>query len=89
MAVAQEQGMSDEYEIRLEGHLDRQWSQWFDGLAIHHETHDETILIGPIADQAALHGILAKIRDIGIPILALKRLQESQAQTILDENQEL
>jgi hypothetical protein len=78
--------MSDKYEIRLEGYLDTQWSPWFDGLAIHHETHDETTLIGPIADQAALHGILAKIRDIGIPILALRRIQMPDTKAILEED---
>jgi hypothetical protein len=89
MAVTQELGMSDEYEIRLEGYLDTQWSQWFGRLVIHHCAHNETILTGPIADQAALHGILAKIRDIGIPILAFKQLQESDTQTVLGEDQEL
>jgi len=57
-------------------------------LVIHHRERDETILTGQIADQAALHGILAKIRDVGIPILALKRLQESHAKTTLGEDQE-
>ncbi len=70
--------MSDEYEIRLQGHLGTQWSPWFSGLVIHRE-RDETVLTGPIADQAALHGILAKIRDIGIPLLVLKRLHEAHA----------
>ena len=88
MAVAQEQGMSDKYEIRLKGHLGTHWSQWFNGLVIHHRERDETVLTGHIADQAALHGILAKIRDVGIPILALKRLQESHSKTMLGEDQE-
>ncbi len=70
--------MGDRYEIRLQGQLGPQWSQWFDGLMIQRE-RDETVLTGPIVDQAALHGILAKIRDIGIPLLALKRLHETLA----------
>jgi hypothetical protein len=78
VAVVQEQAMSDEYEIRLKGHLGTQWSQWFNGLVIHHE-RDETVLTGHVADQAALHGILARIRDIGIALLALKLLHDSHA----------
>ena len=81
--------MSDKYEIRLKGHLDTHWSQWFNGLAIYHRKRDETVLTGLIADQAALHGILAKIRDLGIPLLALKRLHESSAKTIVGRDQEL
>ncbi|HEX3051093.1 MAG TPA: hypothetical protein VHP83_10600 [Aggregatilineaceae bacterium] len=81
--------MSDEYEIRLEGYLDAQWSQWFDGLVIHHCGHDETVLTGPIADQAALHGILAKIRDIGIPILALQRVHMPDAKAVPGEDRKL
>jgi len=80
--------MSDKYEIRLKGRLEKHWSQWFNGLVIQHRKHNETVLTGPIADQAALHGILAKIRDIGIPLLALKRLQESHSQKMPEEDQE-
>jgi hypothetical protein len=87
MAVAQEPGMSDKYEIRLQGRLDAHWSQWFDGLVIHQE-RDETVLTGPIVDQAALHGILAKIRDIGIPLLALKRLHDAHVKPESDCQEE-
>jgi hypothetical protein len=76
VAVAQEFAVNDQYEIRLQGHLGARWSQWFNELVIRHE-RDETILTGPISDQAALHGILAKIRDLGIPLLALKQLHDS------------
>ncbi len=69
--------MSHQYEIRLQGHLGPQWSQWFDGLEIQ-QGRDETVLIGPVADQAALHGILAKIRDIGIPLLALRQMHDAR-----------
>jgi hypothetical protein len=61
------------YSIRVKGHLDQERSGWFDGLAITHTTDGETILSGPIADQAALHGILAKIRDLGLSLLEVKR----------------
>ncbi len=80
--------MSDKYEIRLKGHLGTHWSQWFDGLVIHHRERDETVLTGHIADQAALHGILAKIRDVGIPILALEQLPESHSKKTLGKDQE-
>ncbi|MBZ0297564.1 MAG: hypothetical protein K8L99_33720 [Anaerolineae bacterium] len=74
--------MSDQYEIRLKGRLGIQWSQWFNGWVIHPCERDETILTGHIPDQAALHGILAKIRDLGIPLLALKQLHDSATPSI-------
>lgn len=61
------------YEIRLGGTLDRRWEAWFDGLAVSHEPDGTTVLRGAIADQAALHGLLARIRDLGIPLLAVTR----------------
>lgn len=61
------------YSIRVKGHLDQERSGWFDGLAITHTTDGETILSGPIADQAALHGVLATIRDLGLSLLEVKR----------------
>ena len=63
------------YEIRVKGRLGLQWSAWFDGLAIRHESQGETILAGPVPDQAALHGILIKIRDLGLPLLAVRRVE--------------
>jgi hypothetical protein len=61
------------YSIRVKGYLDPERSSWFDGLAIIHTTDGETILSGPIADQAALHGVLVKIRDLGLSLLEVKR----------------
>ena len=63
------------YHIRVKGSLDRKWSDWFDGFAITPQANDETLLTGPVADQAALHGLLAKIRDLGLPLLSVKRLE--------------
>ena len=60
------------YSIRVKGHLDQERSSWFDGLAITHTSDGETILSGPIADQAALHGVLLKIRDLGLSLLEVK-----------------
>jgi len=62
------------YQIRVKGNLDRKWSDWFDGFTIVSQAHDETLLTGPVADQAALHGLLAKVRDLGLPLLLVKRV---------------
>jgi hypothetical protein len=62
------------YEIRVEGILDEQWSAWFDGMQITSESDGVTIIVGPVTDQAALHGLLAKVRDLGLPLISLRRL---------------
>jgi len=59
------------YEIRVQGHLDTRWASWFDGLAIAHGRDGTTIISGPVADQAALHGLLQKIRDLGLPLISV------------------
>lgn len=64
------------YQIRLKGLLDHQWAEWFDGLAITHADNGETLLTGPVIDQAALHGVLRKVRDLGMPLLAVNRVQQ-------------
>jgi hypothetical protein len=61
------------YAIRVKGYLDQERSDWFDGMSITHTIDGETILSGPIVDQAALHGVLAKIRDLGLSLLEVKR----------------
>jgi len=63
------------YQIRVKGNLDRKWSDWFDGLTITPQADDETLLTGPVADQSALHGLLGKIRDLGLPLLSVKRVE--------------
>jgi hypothetical protein len=60
------------YQIRIKGHLGREWTDWFGGLTIKREENGETLLSGPIADQAALHGVLRKVRDLGMPLLSVK-----------------
>jgi hypothetical protein len=61
------------YEIRVRGTLEPRWSDWFDGFAITPVGDDETLLVGPVADQPALHGLLHKIRDLGLPLLSVQQ----------------
>jgi hypothetical protein len=67
------------YEIRLKGHLDDRWADWFDGLTITHEAGGETLLSGPVVDQAALHGLLRKVRDLGLPLLSVVQVGPEKA----------
>ena len=62
------------YQIRLKGHLSPQWKNWFEGLTITVENGD-TLLTGPVADQAALHGLLKKVRDLGLPLVSVVQVQ--------------
>jgi hypothetical protein len=65
--------MSDIYELRVKGHLQDRWSDWLGGLAIHRQDDGTTLLVGPVVDQAALHGLINRIRDLGLPLLSMKR----------------
>ena len=62
------------YEIRVRGHLDQRWSAWFAGLAITYDADDNTRLCGPLTDEAALHGVLIKVRDLALPLLAVHQV---------------
>ena len=66
------------YEIRLKGHLDTRWAAWFDGLSLSRESDGTTLIHGPVADQAALHGLLQKVRDIGLPLVSVTRIEPDQ-----------
>jgi hypothetical protein len=68
-------------EITVAGHLDSHWSEWFDGLSISHQKN-MTVLDGAVADQAALHGLLTKVRDLGLPLLAVHCIEPSLKTTI-------
>lgn len=67
------------YEIRLKGHLDPRWSAWFDGLALTSQTDGTTIIRGRVVDQSALHGLLTKVRDTGLPLISVARIGPDQA----------
>jgi hypothetical protein len=67
------------YQIRLRGHLGSQWTDWFGGLTISLESDGDTVLTGPVIDQAALHGLLKKVRDLGMPLVSLMRIESGQS----------
>ena len=67
------------YEIRLKGHLEARWSNRFEGLTITLEENGDTLLSGPVVDQAALHGLLKKVRDLGMPLVSVSPVEPGQA----------
>ncbi len=70
------------YEIRLKGHLDDRWAEWFEGLTITLEEDGDTLLTGPVIDQAALHGLLKKVRDLGLPLLSVSPVEPGPSNTL-------
>jgi len=66
------------YAIRLQGYLDACWADWFDGLSLTHERDGTTVIHGPVTDQAALHGLLRKVRDLGLPLVSVSRSGPAQ-----------
>jgi hypothetical protein len=73
-ASADEPSALGHYELRIRGHLDTRWAAWFDGLSLTHEGDGTTVIRGPVVDQAALHGLLTKVRDLGMPLIAVTQL---------------
>ena len=67
------------YEIRLQGHLEPRWAAWFEGLRLTRERDGSTLLSGPVVDQAALHGLLRKVRDLGLPLVSVTRVGADRA----------
>ena len=74
------------YQITVKGHLDSQWSAWFDNMLITNEANGEAVLCGPLADQAALHGVLIKIRDLGLPLLSVATVAAPDQVANIHEN---
>ena len=67
------------YEIRIKGQIDKRWAAWFGGLTVTNTEEGETVLAGPVIDQTALHGLLAQVRDLNLPLLSVRRIKlESQ-----------
>jgi hypothetical protein len=80
-------GKQDIYQIKITGLLDKKWSDWFDGFTITSQDENETIMVGPVTDQGALHGLLAKIRDLGVTLISVERLAHQQER--LSRNEEV
>jgi len=72
-------GQSMVFQIRIKGHLGHEWTDWFEGLTITLEEGGDTLLTGPVVDQAALHGLLRKVRDLGVPLVSVSPLLHGQA----------
>ena len=70
------------YQIRVKGHLDHQWTHQFEGLTITQEEGGDTLLTGPVVDQAALHGLLKKVRDLGMPLISVSPVEPSPPSTL-------
>jgi len=68
------------YQIRIKGHLGCEWTNWFGGLTLTLEDNGDTLLTGPVVDQAALHGLLRKVRDLGVPLLSVNRVKPGEAE---------
>ncbi len=66
-----------QYDIRVKGHLDARWAAWFDGLTLTNESDGTTVIRGPVVDQAALHGVLQKLRDLGMPLVSVTQAKSA------------
>ena len=73
-------GQPTVYQIRIKGQLGRQWTDWFEGLTLTALDNGETLLTGPVVDQAALHGLLRKVRDLGVPLLSVSCVKPGEAE---------
>lgn len=76
--TAENRGGAGQYEIRIKGHLDDRWADWFEGLTLTREASGETLLTGQVVDQAALHSLLRKVRDLGMPLLSVIQVDPAQ-----------
>ncbi len=74
------------YQIRVKGHLGPQWTDWFEGLAVTLEEDGDTLLTGPVHDQSALHGLLRRVRDLGLPLLSVQNIETGQTDAHSDNH---
>lgn len=81
-------GQPTVYQIRIESHLSRQWTDWFGGLTITPQEDGDTLLTGPVVDQAALHGLLKKVRDLGAPLVSVIRLGPAETADVKSDAEE-
>lgn len=72
-------GQPTVYQIRIKGHLGPEWTDWFAGLTLTRDDNGDTLLTGPVVDQAALHGVLRKVRDVGLPLISVMRVEAGPA----------
>ena len=79
MGATDDSGKPGWYEIRLKGHLNVRWASWFDGLQLTHEGDGTTLIRGPVVDQAALHGLLRSVRDLGLPLVSVVHVEPGQS----------
>jgi hypothetical protein len=79
MTDRSESGRQSTYRIRVQGQLDQRWSEWFGGVTVAAQDNGETVLTAPVPDQAALHGLLGRIRDLGLPLLSLSRVEGEES----------
>ncbi len=84
MSDEQKKKTSEKYEIKIQGHLDTRWSEWFYGMTIAHELDDTSTLCGPLPDQTVLHSVLDRIRDMNLPLISVNQIG-SAGQTLPDE----
>ena len=70
---------SGRYEVRLTGHLDAHWTAWFDGLTVSYENDGTTVIGGELVDQAALHGLIQRVRDLGLPLVSVMKVDSDQS----------
>ena len=81
-ALSEDQSKPGLYEIRIKGHLDDRWADWFEGLTITLEDNGNTLLTGPVIDQAALHGLLKKVRNLGMPLVSVSPVEPGPPMTL-------
>jgi hypothetical protein len=69
------------YELRIQGHLESRWAGWFEGMSLRHLDDGTTVIYGPVTDQAALHGLLQRVRDLGLPLVSVVRTADDEPQS--------